>query len=155
MKKYNWSDLIQYFERNNYIHNGLTIPFLIGAIKYLEGKTLTIPQIVTEFTDLNGERRTTILKCGNIGEFVIGLMDIESETYYKKFPKSLFKEFSNLTVIDNSLSNYNSISELIAFFEEQYNQAIEKEKFSLNAGKWTDFTSIELEHIDSFKNNSI
>ena len=154
MVKYNWNDLIQYFVRNNYVRNGLTLPFLIGAIKNIERHTLTINEIITEFCDLQGGRRTTIMKCRDIGEFVVGIMDTESEILYKKNPQSLFKEFDNLAITDNSLSNFNSIPELIAFFEERYNQTIEKGEFSKNEGKWTDFTPLDLEHIDNFKNSS-
>jgi len=149
--KYDWRKLILFFERMNYIHNGLTIPFLIGSIKLLEGKSVTISEFITELIDSENENRTTIMKCGNIGEYVIGIMDMESELYYHKFPKSLFVEFNNLAVKDNSLNNCKSIEDLITFMEGRYCDKVENEKYSKNAGKWTYFTTEELEKIDNYK----
>ena len=151
-KQYLWRDLILFFEKKHYIHNGLTIPFLIGGVKMLNGNKLTIPQLLSEFTDIRNSSRTTIMKCNDIGEYVIGIMDLESEEYYNKFPNALQKEFKNLVIIDNSLNEFYEITELISFFENRYEFAIESERYSKNQGEWTEFTKRDLENIESFKN---
>ena len=151
-KQYLWRDLILFFERKHYVNNGLTIPFLIGAIKLLDGNKLKISQLLTEFSDIRNSKRTTIMKCGNIGEFVIGIMDLESEEYHNKLPNDLQKEFKKLAIIDNSLNQFNEIKELINFFENRYGFEIENEQYSKNLGKWTEFTKKDLENIESFKN---
>jgi hypothetical protein len=151
IEKYIWCDLIKFFEKNHYITNGLTIPFLIGAIELLQTRKTSIPKLIEELTDFKNNNRTTIMKCGNIGEFVIGIMDFESEKYYKNFPNSLPKEFDNLAVTDNSLNEYGKISELITLFENQYNNEIRIKNYSKNEGKWTKFTAIDLQKIENFK----
>lgn len=150
---YNWRSLIQFFEKMNYIHNGLTIPFIIGVINLLEGNKIMVSQLIVELADLKNDSRATIMRCGNIGEFVIGVMDEESESYYQKFPKSLFKEFDNLAITDNSLNDCNSVLDLIAFMEDRYGQTIEDGKYSKNAGLWTKFTDEDMERIYCYKSS--
>jgi hypothetical protein len=152
VEKYIWCDLIKFFEQNHYITNGLTIPFLIGAIELLQKRKMTISKLIEEFTDSKSCSRTTIMKCENIGEFVIGIMDFESEDYYKKFPNSLPNEFNNLAVTDNSLNEYGKVSELITLFENRYNDEIRTKNYSKNAGKWSEFTAIDLLRIENFNN---
>ncbi|MGZ2370406.1 hypothetical protein ACXR6G_11505 [Ancylomarina sp. YFZ004] len=150
---YNWSSLIQFFEKMNYIHNGLTIPFIIGVIKLLEGNKIVVSQLIAELANMKNESRATIMKCGNIGEFVVGVMDVESESMYRKYPQSLFMEYDNLAVTDNSLNDCSSVFDLIAFMEDRYGQTIEDEKYSKNAGLWTKFTEEDIERINSFKSS--
>lgn len=149
-ENYIWFDLIQFFEWNHYIHNGLTIPFLVGAIEILQSRKMAISQLVKEFSDLTNKSRTTIMKCGNIGEFVIGIMDIESENYYNNYPQCLPIQFENLVVTDTSLNDYNNFSELVVLFEKEYFEGIKSELYSKNSGIWTKFTQTDIERIDTF-----
>ena len=151
MSKYIWAELIEFFEKNNYIRNGLTIPFLIGAIELLEKRKMTISELTDELMDKNNEKQPAIMKCGNIGELVIGIMNIETKNYYKMYPKNVIKSFDNLSVTDSSLDDYSEKSELIALFEKMYNNKINNGEYSKNAGEWTGFIPVDLERIENYK----
>lgn len=153
--QYLWSDLIIFFEKNHYIQNGLTIPFLIGTIKLLRGKKITIEQLITELSDPKSHRRTTIMKCGNIGEFVVGIMDFETEKYLHQFPNIIAKEFGNIAITDSSLNNFNSSKEIINFFVSLYKLEIESGNYSKNNGDWTEFTKTDIKRIEHFKKDVI
>lgn len=150
---YIWCKLIQFFERNNYIHNGLTLPYLIGAIDLLEGRTLSLKQLISELIDTQGDKRSTIMLCDHIGEYVIGILDSESEMYYKKFKTNSFKIFENLIVLDSSLSNCKTVINLVNIMEQRYNQIINSKNYSKVHGQWTKFIEDDLNNIRTFKNN--
>ncbi len=150
---YIWCKLIQFYEKNNYIHNGLTIPYLIGAINFLEGRTLSVRQLITELIDTRGDKRTTIMLCDYIGEYVIGILDSESEMYYKKFKINSLKSFENLIVLDSSFSNCKTVIHLVNIMEQRYNQIISRKTYSKVNGQWTKFIEDDLNKIRAFKNN--
>lgn len=147
--QYFWIKVIEHFERNTYIHNGLTIPFLIGAANVLTGKKCSISQIMDEITDLGNKSRMTIMKCDYIGEFVVGVLDYESEQYYKTFPQSVNKEFKNLIVTDKSLYDIANLKELKSFMSKRYSEVVEDNCFSINHGIWSKFSDIEIDRINA------
>lgn len=132
-----WSVLLRHFENKCYIHNGLSIPFLIGARKRMEPNTplLNISDLVNSINEVGG----TVLECPNIGEFVIGSLDAETLKYKSAYTKCIH----NILVTDNSLNAVNNIQELISHFEQRYQENIDNCEYSKNNGNWTDFTEIE------------
>lgn len=154
MTNYEWCGLIEFFEKQNYICNGLTIPFLIGAIKQLQNRKMTISELTDELVDKKNQKRPTIMKCGNIGELVIGIMDYETIKYYKSYPNNEIKSFGNLSVTDSSLDNCSTEAELKSLFERLYKEKIDNGIYSKNAGEWTDFIPIDLERIENYKKSS-
>lgn len=151
MKNYIWVDLLEFFERENYVHNGLTIPFLIGTMEMLKNRKMTISELMVELMDSRNQKRITIMKCGNIGEWIIGVMDYETKNYYKSYPGNVIKSFDNLSVTDRSLDDYNDKSDLIVLFEDNYQDKIDKREYSKNFGKWNAFTPVDEERIKKFK----
>lgn len=137
-----WSVLLRHFENRGYIHNGLTIPFLIGARKRMQPQEplSNINDLVKSVNEVGG----TVLECNNIGEFVIGTLDAETLKYKSFYPKWI----DNILITDNSLNTVSNIQELIYYFEERYRINLDNREYSKNNGKWTDFTEIEEIRID-------
>lgn len=137
-----WSVLLRHFENKGYIHNGLTIPFLIGARNRMEPKTplLDISELINSINEVGG----TVLECSNIGEFVIGTLDTETIRYKSSYPKCI----GNILITDNSLNKVDNLQELISHFEQRYRVNLDNCEFSKNNGKWTDFTHIDKKRID-------
>jgi hypothetical protein len=137
-----WSVLLRHFENRGYIHNGLTIPFLIGARKRMEPQTplLNIRDMVNSINEVGG----TVLECPNIREFVIGSLDTETLKYKSLYPKCI----DNILITDNSLNTINNIQELISHFEQRYQTNIDNCEYSKNDGEWTDFIKIDEIRID-------
>ena len=78
-----WFQVLTYFDKKGYFSSGLTIPFLLGAnsIINLEGERLTVEEFFEEILDESLPQKITLQRCGNIGEYVIGIFDNESESY--------------------------------------------------------------------------
>ena len=132
-----WYVLLRYFEYKGYIHNGLTIPFLIGSRKILEPQEsfLDIRGLILSINELGG----TILECPIIGEFVIGTLDPETLRYKSAYPKTI----DNIIITDNSLNAVNNLQELISHFEGRYQKNIDIREYSKNYGEWSGFSEIE------------
>lgn len=140
-----WHQLLRHFENKGYIHNGLTIPFLIGSIEILKpnDQQWTIDKMM-ESLNSHG---CTILKCSNIGEYVIGSLD--SETLKNK--QLYHCPCDNIVITDSSLNKVNSFTDLKVMFEEMYQLRISKREFSKDSGNWTYFTISDLSRIKETK----
>jgi hypothetical protein len=139
-----WHKVLTYYERNNYFSNGLTIPFLIGTRKFIEPNNNSI-QTISEFIDelLNSTHFTTIMKCGNIGEYVIGVLDNETKGLINTQYKGVYKQFGNLIVTDSSLNNITNNNELKLLFENLYSDLLDKNFFSKENGEWINYTGLD------------
>jgi hypothetical protein len=137
-----WSVLLRHFENKGYIHNGLTIPFLIGARNIMEPKTslLEISELVNSINIIGG----TVLECSNIEEFVIGTLDTETLKYKSVYPNCI----DNILITDNSLDNVNNLQNLISHFEQRYQKNLDNSEYSKNNGVWTKFTEIDRTRIN-------
>ena len=154
MNKKRWLgvELIDYFTNKNYINNGLTIPFIIGAIKEISGNYLSISELIAKLVDKNNSPKMTILYCGNIGEHVIGVMDDETESYYKEANTyKHLKSFGSVIVTDKSLDHIETLGDLKSFFEDKYQDCISKEKYSKMRGAWHNFSDTDLSRINEIK----
>jgi len=140
-----WHRLLKHFENKGYVHNGLTIPFLIGSMEIVEpdAKQWTIDEILESLNNSG----CTILKCPNISEFVIGSLD--SETLKNR--QLYHTPCDNILVTDGSLENVKSFTELATLFKELYQSRISNREFSKNYGSWTYFTEIDLTRIKEIR----
>jgi len=136
-----WHRLLKHFENRGYVHNGLTIPFLIGALEIIEpnSQLWSIEAIVGSFKKIG----CTILKCGNLNEFVIGTLDSETLNYNKEYHRPC----ENIFITDHSLYQINSCAEIITLFKELYQSRLKEKEFSKVLGHWAYFTEIDLKQI--------
>jgi hypothetical protein len=132
-----WYKLLTHFENKGYVQNGLTIPFLIGSLEIVDPNAKQWS--IIEMTESLNYIGCTILKCPNIGEFVIGSLEIEALKYRKYYHTPCDK----IIVTDNSLDGVKSLAEITKLFIILYESLIADRKFSLNSGIWTYFTNIE------------
>src|SRR5579859_4152050 len=106
-----WMRVLSYYEKQGYISNGLTIPFLIGSKRYVAPAhhQYTICELLYQFAI--SSRKITMMLCPNINQFVIGIMD--SETRQISQDSGLYRTFGGLAITDSSLSNIDNLSHLI------------------------------------------
>src|SRR5690606_6408054 len=108
-----WYNILSHFEANHYFHNGLTIPFLIGASKVLQpDHPLSLAAFFYELCNADVTRYVSIMRCDNIGEYIVRLLDIGSEQHLKQY-----KRLKNMICTDNSFSDFDTALEIL---EEQY-----------------------------------
>ena len=138
-----WYRVLNHFENGNYFNNGLTIPFLIGCRVIVEpNKELqSIKEFVTEMRD--SQYALTIMKCGQLNEYVVGLLDQETNSFRKQYKNKMYREFGSLLITDNSFDDIYKFEELIADLENNYNDKIEKRCFSKEFGEWGEFSSTD------------
>lgn len=146
MEKPYWSAVLRHFERNNYVNNGLTIPFLIGARKIIEPNEslFTIPELLNSMDDSGIS--ITIMRCGNIDEYIFGLLDTETENYIQLYTKS-YDVIGKIVCTDDSLKGFAELSEIISMLNREYEALIEKENYSKNFGVWGDFSKLDTRRI--------
>lgn len=130
-----WDKLIQVWciEDDKY---GLTIPFIIGAIR--ENTSKTNYNISDFFNDvLISEYEIIIKNCGDLEELVIGIFKREDAP--KEYYQNINSVFYSDTNFKNKLSSYQN---LIEYFEENYSEKISKSLFSKDyyTHKWSGMT---------------
>jgi hypothetical protein len=131
----------KHFESNGYIQNGLTIPFLIGALEIVEPNARL--WTINEMTESLNNFGCTILKCSNIGEFVIGSFDTETIKHKKLYHNPSEK----IIVTDDSIDQINSLIGITSLFEQLYQSNLENNELSKNNGIWRYFTEVDLTRI--------
>lgn len=147
-----WYKVLKHFDNKRYFQNGLTIPFLIGSITILsEGKTLiTIEEFLSQIENEGISSPVTILKCKYLGEYVIGLLDSETNRmirHYKTKNRRLYKEFGGLIIVDDSFKEIDNFKEITEILKNSYQKIIETNNFSRELGKWIPYTEIDLERL--------
>lgn len=142
----NWFNVLAHFESKSYVYNGLTLPFLIGTSTILEPQSplQSIEQFFQEISNFHSP--LTLMKCGNIGEYVFGTLDGETEALRKQYP-NLYKEFGNIIITDNSFSNCQSLDEIIVTLKVEYQKRIDAQQFSKVSGEWNYYTTKDVERI--------
>ena len=80
-----WLKVLKHYEKRRYIQNGLTIPFLVGSRTIVEPLRvlLSIEELLKSFT--NSIQPITLMKCQQLGEYVIGILDHESSLIRLKY----------------------------------------------------------------------
>lgn len=141
-----FQNVLEHFCKKNYFQNGLTIPFLIGARKILEqhDDVLTVQDFIEEIE--SSKNKVTIMKCGNINEFIVGLMDLETEKMIQQFP-SIYKTLGNFVCTDESLDTCNNIHEIGELLSHRYSYHLESGKYSKIDGDWQYFSKLDLNRL--------
>lgn len=141
-----WFNVLTHFENKNYVYNGLTLPFLIGVHTILEPHSplLSIEEFIHAAS--NSCPPVTLMKCGNIGEYVFGTLDGETEAICKQYP-NLYKKFENIIVTDNSFSNCQDIDEIIIILKDENQKRIDAKQFSKVSGEWGNYTKQDIERV--------
>ena len=141
-----WHKVLKHFDKNNYFNNGLTIPFLIGSRLIVEPQEglLTINEFVEGIN--TSSTPISIMKCNNIHEYVIGLLDRETNNL-RKGNENPFIEIGNIICTDLSLKGVATQVELIDILTDLYKGAMQNGNYSKVAGKWIQFTPLEKERL--------
>lgn len=140
-------NLIDIFLNEKKIKNGLTIPFVIGAYIYLEGKVYSkniIKEYFEKFIDIN--KYFNLSLCDNINEIVLSNINLEDEKIYLE--NKHIKRIGNIISTDNSLNGLNSNEELFEKIYDNYNCKMSKNKFSKENNDWTYISESECKTID-------
>ncbi|MBL7839209.1 MAG: hypothetical protein JNJ75_03620 [Cyclobacteriaceae bacterium] len=135
-----WKNILKHFEIKGYIHNGLTLPFLIGARQYVEPKQrlLSLEELLQQLSIVG----CTMLKCNNIGEFVTGSLDSATANM-----KNAYHCIERIVVTDNSMDNISTIPQLIVHMKSKYDENVNSKKYSKTLGTWEFFTKEEIKQL--------
>lgn len=148
-----WFLVLTYFDRRSYFSNGLTIPFLLGANSIIrpQEKTLTVRDFFSEIIDESLPRKISLQKCDYIGEYVIGIFDSESIAYSYS-GKSLYQQFGNLYITDNSVSYVKESSDLESILANIYQPILDSNFFSIDSREWGDYSQKDKSQLEELKN---
>ncbi len=150
-----WYSLIELSRNKDMIIDGLTIPFIIGAKKYLdpglEVNDDSIFSLLTEIAESETDEKAVLKDCAG-NQYIITLRS-------KQFCKenlSGAQQFKNkkgkhsLYVADNVSFLGDSIREISKSLNEKYKGLFQKGTFSWNDKKmsWNKLSDIEMEVID-------
>ncbi len=130
------------------IGSGLTIPFLFGAEKTFGGREecFNLIMLIEEFIEFDLERfNLTFRKCGNIGTLVCSLEELTD------IEKRFSRKFGNLYIFSDRLKNIHTTELLIKYLSSQFSKFIDFEYYSIDSGKWSKFSTMEVEMIKSVK----
>lgn len=147
-----WFQVLIHFDRKSYFSNGLTIPFLLGANSIInpDDKRLAIDDLFEEIIDESLPRKISLQRCGNIGEYVIGIFDNESVGYLYR-EKPLYKQFGNLYITDNSFSAIDNSDTIKSILISEYQNLVDSELFSINQREWGDYSEKEKSQLEELK----
>ena len=136
-----WVRVLEHFERNHYITNGLTIPFLIGCRPYIYPLEHVVG-VEGFFSELMlSTHKATLMTCGNIGQIVVGLLDLESS---EAIERCGYRSFGSIYFTDDTFKNATCIEEVISDCESRYARLIDAEQYSFEKGKWNRFSEIDM-----------
>jgi len=141
-----WLKVLLHFGFRGYFSNGLTIPFLLGARSILspDEKPLTVEEFLSEIVDESLPIKISIQRCGNIGEYVIGIFDKES-------PSALYRNFGNLYITDSSFSTTDRMDYIGSILIDHYQHKIDEGLFSINHREWGNYSKEEIDHLTELK----
>jgi len=145
-----WLLAIRYFLRHHYISNGLTIPYLIGARAILEP---TLPHLSIGDLLIQAAKQPagiTLMRCGNIGEYVVADLDQESNRY-----SHLFKRFGHLHITDDSFESITTLPDLIEVMTVEYAKYIHEGCYSKISGQWGPFNNMDIQQLEAVRKNSL
>jgi hypothetical protein len=145
-KKVDISSFLSYHIKKKAIHSGLTIPYLLGSHRLLN------PNVTINILDFVGliclDSKLYLQKCVNIGDLVIGVIDIESE---KQYANTSVKRISKLYILDSSCKCIDTVEQLADYLYETYQSPIDEGRFSKENGSWRLFSESEIKFIYDFK----
>ena len=149
-----WLKTLKHFDRNNYVRNGLTIPFLLGSESIIvNNKDLSsVSEFINSITNEEFPCYLSLLKCGNIGEIIIGVLDQETLNYVGKKLSEYYLVFGKLVLMESTFKQ----TELRAIKDkliEIYQPKIDNKTFSVTNGKWCEFSKQDLNKIKEITND--
>jgi hypothetical protein len=143
-----WFNILEHFDKKNYLKNGATIPFLIGSEQIInpDKKLLSIAEFLNQILEQKLPSYINLMKCPKLGEIVIGIIDIQTVTFLKRNPRKIYKTYGGLMITDNSYDNKNW-DEIVTDVQDNYQYIIDDLKFTFEDGQWTYFTTEEIQRI--------
>lgn len=142
-----WYRVLKHYEKNSYYSNGLTIPFLIGARTIMEHDSdlQTTEELLFDLRE--SDHSVTIMKCGNINEFVIGLLDYETKSMLEKY-KNLYKGFGSIIITDGSFTGVVDFNVFTSELAAIYDRKVQSKTFSKEAGQWGNFSATDITRLN-------
>lgn len=142
-----WYKLLYYWCFNKTpVGSGLTVPFLVGAERECgEAKDFNIDDLFSEFKSLDNDYVVSVRFCNNIGALVCCL-DI-----FEEKEKEYYKGFGSLFLDDEYFIHLDVFNDVIAFFRNDYLTIINRKKYSISNGEWTNFSKREIKLIEKFR----
>jgi hypothetical protein len=135
-----WYQVLTHFEHKGYVHNGLTIPFLCGC------NTVEDPdEPATPVRDLIEEASSygiTLMKCGNIGQYVMGTLDDDTKRMAEKY-KLQHHIIEGIIITDGSLKDIKDIEGLVNYFHDMYADDVSNGNYSWMAGDFVGYSEKE------------
>jgi hypothetical protein len=143
-----WILLIRHYLKKQYVRNGLTIPYLIGARTVVEPD---LPMLsIHEFLLQASEYKSgiTIMRCRNIGEYVLAELDTESRKYSLHY-----QNIGHLYVTDDSMMNMVDLPQLVEYCTYMYAECMENKTYSRVDGQWEPFSKTDMGWLQEVANN--
>ncbi len=149
-----WLETLKHFDSNNYVRNGLTIPFLLGSESILNEKKelLNVSEFISSVTNEEFPCYLNLLKCGNIGEIIIGILDQETLNYLGDKLSEHYLVSGKLVIMENSFEK-TELSYIKDKLIEIYQPKIDDKTFSITNGKWSKFSKQDLTKIKEIIND--
>ncbi|GFD80915.1 hypothetical protein KUL118_37770 [Tenacibaculum sp. KUL118] len=145
----NWFKVLKHFDAKGYFYNGLTIPFLIGSSSVLNPNEpiIKIHDFISEIQDDSLSHKISLMKCHSINQYVIGVLDKESEAIMKSYKKPIYKVFNNFVITDSSFNKAQSIDDIIISLTETYQEILDNGNYSINDGVWSAYNSTDVQRL--------
>lgn len=141
-----WLKVLSHFDGRGYFSNGLTIPFLLGASTIItpDDELLSVEEFLSEILDESLPIKISLQRCGNIGEYVIGIFDKDS-------PSELYRNFGNLYITDSSFSKIEGINGIRSILIQEYQNKVDEGLFSINHRDWGNYSDKEIDRLTELK----
>ncbi|MBL7869824.1 MAG: hypothetical protein JNM71_17575 [Flavobacterium lindanitolerans] len=141
-----WLKVLSHFDGRGYFSNGLTIPFLLGASTIItpDDELLSVEEFLSEIVDESLPIKISLQRCGNIGEYVIGIFDKDS-------PSELYRNFGNLYITDSSFSKIEGINGIRSILIQEYQNKVDEGLFSINHRDWGNYSDKEIDRLTELK----
>ncbi|MCK6609192.1 MAG: hypothetical protein L6Q46_12955 [Flavobacterium sp.] len=148
-----WFKVLCHFDDNNYFENGLTIPFLIGAVSIInpDEDIISVEEFFLQAIDESLPRKISLQKCGFIGEYVIGTIDKETINY--PYGKAITKQFGNICITDSSFLDIIDTHVVKKILINESQDLLDSNVYSINQGNWGDYSDIEKSRLEELKLN--
>ena len=142
---------------NTRIENGLTIPYIIGAKRIIEGSNVdenSVDSLLNEIVNSSTDEVAFIQKCPGIGKIVVALRQREFADKKFKTETSFINSSGQKSLYISKDASFlgKSLSEITDNLKKDYQDAINNEEFSWFGGKWNKFIKDDIKLIeDSIK----
>ena len=80
------------------------------------------------------------MMCGNLGEYIIGLLDHETDI-------SWYREIGKMVITDGSFKGVDNIAVMFSRLEQIYQKLIDQQLYSKELGVWGYFSPIEIQRL--------